>query len=75
LFTSDIKDWPAPTTVPSIIRHSPNVQIVGFDGLVNIDLDAMKAALLGASELEELRCCGEYFMLHRVSLVRADSPD
>lgn len=56
--TADIQDWPTTLTVPSIIRHCPNVEIVGFDGLKCIDLDAMKDALLSAPKLSELRCCG-----------------
>ena len=56
--TSDVKDWPTPQTVPDITRLSPNVEIIGFDGLHNVDLEAFRLALCDAKCLRELRACG-----------------
>lgn len=58
--TSDVKDWPTPQTVPDITRLSPNVEIIGFDGLHNVDLEAFRFALHDAGCLRELRACGVF---------------
>lgn len=58
--STDITDWHYPETVPRILRACPNVNIVGFDGLHNVDLDQFRDALLSRLHLEEIRACGEH---------------
>lgn len=55
----DIKDWPDKKLVPQIIKAADNVEIIGFDGLHNVDLDSFREALQSRTKLRELRGCGE----------------
>lgn len=57
--STDIEDWPTFQLVPDIIKAADNVEIIGFDGLDNVDLEAFKKALHSRRHLRELRGCGE----------------
>lgn len=57
--STDIEDWPTLQLVPDIIKAANNVEIIGFDGLHNVDLEAFKKALHSRKHLRELRGCGE----------------
>jgi len=56
--SADVKDWKDPLTVPRIINASQKLEIIGFDGLTGVDLEAFKHALVTAPCLEEIRSCG-----------------
>lgn len=55
----DIKDWPDKKLVPQLITSADNVEVIGFDGLQNVDLDSFQEALQSRPKLHELRGCGE----------------
>lgn len=56
--SADVKDWKSPSTVPRIVNASQKLEIIGFDGLVGVDSEAFKDALVTAPCLEEIRSCG-----------------